>query len=1005
MRCAIFIHAACALFFTDHIYGQLSNNYTFRHITQRDGLISNTVYGILQDKRGFVWIGTDNGLQRYDGYRFVTYQAELNYADKSNISVGSLDLVGNNTLICGNKKLDLPTNFITHYTKEDFLKNAADARIFRGKGDTVWLTGNQLAYACIGGNTSAYNVARDSSNDQYWIVINHGLVLLDGKTKRAYTASDNPLHHSLLTEAAGITAKAIAIDSRHNIWFSTWTQQFFCFDDKTKKLKRYSLLSIKPGHNEDVQLLVNYILEDDHHTVWLATANAGLLKYDPQKDNFSVINADPDNSLGIQYNFEIFWIMQDREGNLWLGTDKGINIFNPYNQYFHVMRNTPGKENTLPQREITCVIQTKRGDILVGTWGGGIVVYNNQWQFKRKINFPGRFEENLVWCFVENNDGKIWIGCQHGYINVYDPNTGKTFTLHPDELQNSTIRCMTKDKDGNIFFGLHNGRIAEWLSKSQSFYPYCDSADDSKQKGAAVFNIFIDHQNNCWAATSDGFKHFNVQKRIFDSVYYPSRISSHACIGMEADNDTTLIVGMINGGVARFITGTKTFVPIEEYPLSTHTIHAIQKDRAGNIWLVTDYQLYKYLGKQKKIINYTIDPSIINTAFQSNNFTVLSDGHWVITTRTEVLSFYPDSLSDTKDAGFPVEIAGLKFFNRPIFVDSFLSENKTISLSNKQNFLTFEFTSLHFSRLRQVKYYYKLSGVNRDWVATEIPLATYTNLAPGHYTFFVRTDDESDNGRTAMLNFTIAPRFWQTWWFLATVIIAAGCIVYYLVKRRILIAKRELALKKQIQEVEMMALRAQMNPHFIFNCINSIDAMIQSNDKYHATTYLNKFAKLLRSVLDSSKENTVSLAKDLEALELYIQLEQFRNENQFTYEIKTEAGLLNYDIRVPPLVIQPYVENAIQHGFRYRNDNAGRLLVNISRQNGHLFYTIEDNGIGREMSAKFRIGGKKSYGMDMSDNRIKLFNKEDKTSVEIIDLLENGQPAGTRVTVGLKIDE
>ncbi|HET9825128.1 MAG TPA: two-component regulator propeller domain-containing protein, partial [Chitinophagaceae bacterium] len=418
MRYAKLVGATCSLFLTNHMCGQPSNEYTFRHITQRDGLVSNTVYGMVQDKRGFVWIGTDEGLQRYDGYRFVTYQDELNSADKSNISVGSLDLVGNNTLICGNKKLDLPTNFISPYTKEDFLKNGTDTRIFRGNRDTTWLIGNQSVYACIGANTSAYIAARDFANDQYWVVINRGLVLLDGKTKRAYTAADNPLHHSLLTQAGGISAKAIMVDSRHNIWFSTWTHQFFCFDAQTKRLRSYSLLSIKPEHNEDVQLLVNYILEDDHHSIWLATANAGLLKYDPQKDNFTVINANPDNSRGIQYNFEIFWIMQDREGNLWLGTDKGINIFNPYNQNFQVVRNTPGTNNTLPHREITSLIQTKRGNILVGTWGGGVVVYDSQWRFKRKINFPGRLEENLVWSFVESNDGKIWIGCQHGYINI-----------------------------------------------------------------------------------------------------------------------------------------------------------------------------------------------------------------------------------------------------------------------------------------------------------------------------------------------------------------------------------------------------------------------------------------------------------------------------------------------------------------------------------------------------------------------------------------------------------
>src|SRR6185436_14396597 len=159
-------------------------------------------------------------------------------------------------------------------------------------------------------------------------------------------------------------------------------------------------------------------------------------------------------------------------------------------------------------------------------------------------------------------------------------------------------------------------------------------------------------------------------------------------------------------------------------------------------------------------------------------------------------------------------------------------------------------------------------------------------------------------------------------------------ITTWLVRRRIAAIRNEADLKHRIAETEMMALRAQMNPHFIFNCINSIDALIQSNDKYHATVYLNKFAKLIRNILDSSKQNTIPLAKDIETLRLYIDLEQFRNENKFTADIEIDDWLLQDDYKVPPLIIQPYVENAILHGLRNRVDDKGKLFISIERQNG-----------------------------------------------------------------------
>ena len=210
-------------------------------------------------------------------------------------------------------------------------------------------------------------------------------------------------------------------------------------------------------------------------------------------------------------------------------------------------------------------------------------------------------------------------------------------------------------------------------------------------------------------------------------------------------------------------------------------------------------------------------------------------------------------------------------------------------------------------------------------------------------------------------------------------------------------------LKQKIAETEMMAFRAQMNPHFIFDCINSIDALIQNNDKYHATFYLNKFAKLIRNILDSSKINDMTIARDLDTLKLYIELEQFRHENKFTADINADPTLLQGDYKVPPLIIQPYVENAILHGLRNRSDNEGKLIVTLKKLDGYTQYTIEDNGVGRKNTIKDSSADKKSYGMEMSSERIRLFNREEHASITITDLEVAGNALGTRVDVLIKM--
>jgi LytS/YehU family sensor histidine kinase len=221
-------------------------------------------------------------------------------------------------------------------------------------------------------------------------------------------------------------------------------------------------------------------------------------------------------------------------------------------------------------------------------------------------------------------------------------------------------------------------------------------------------------------------------------------------------------------------------------------------------------------------------------------------------------------------------------------------------------------------------------------------------------------------------------------------------------KQSLLRKEKESVLRKNL-DLELGSLRSQMNPHFIFNCINNIDAFVHSNDKYNATLYLNKFAKLLRNILDSSKQNTVAFTKDIDTLNLYIELEELRHESKFKTIINIEEELLSNDYKVPPLIIQPFVENAILHGLKNRVDNEGLLQIEIKKSTDKIEYTIKDNGIGRKAAGMIAQNKEASYGMQMSYDRIKLFNKEEKASVQIIDLYKEDIATGTEVKIFLNI--
>jgi LytS/YehU family sensor histidine kinase len=237
------------------------------------------------------------------------------------------------------------------------------------------------------------------------------------------------------------------------------------------------------------------------------------------------------------------------------------------------------------------------------------------------------------------------------------------------------------------------------------------------------------------------------------------------------------------------------------------------------------------------------------------------------------------------------------------------------------------------------------------------------------------------------------------------VILSVGLVIVGLVRKRIQSIKHQAELKQKLGETEMMALRSQMNPHFIFNCLNAIDNLIQTNQPDKATTYLSRFARLIRYLLESSKNNLVPLYKDFETLHLYLQLEQFRSGNKFTYELKASKELLEGGYKVPPLIIQPFVENSIQHGLLNKQAGERKLVVQATLENNYICYTISDNGVGRTKALEIKNRNKpdhKSYGIEISSERIRLHNGNDQDNLIITDITGDNE-TGTEVQVKLKI--
>ncbi len=339
-----------------------------------------------------------------------------------------------------------------------------------------------------------------------------------------------------------------------------------------------------------------------------------------------------------------------------------------------------------------------------------------------------------------------------------------------------------------------------------------------------------------------------------------------------------------------------------------------------------------------------------------------------------------------------------------------LDKARTIELPNDKNTVTFGFTALDYNAPEAIRYMYKMDGINSTWLTgDDLRTVTFSRLAPGTYVLHVKASNglglQADH--EIEVHIIIKPPFWRTWWFITLCIVAGIALIVFIFRYRIATIRKDEDTKtkfnKMMAEVEMKALRAQMNPHFLFNCLNSINRYIVVNDTIKASGYLTKFSKLIRLILDNSANDVTTLENEMTLIRLYIEMEFMRFDGKFTYSIDIDPTLAPASITIPSMIIQPYIENAIWHGLLSKGEN-GHLLVSIAAKGpAQLEVVIEDNGIGRKKAQELKSKStlkQKSYGMQITGDRIKAMNHlyDSGAAVAIEDLhSDNNEAKGTRV--------
>ncbi len=462
--------------------------------------------------------------------------------------------------------------------------------------------------------------------------------------------------------------------------------------------------------------------------------------------------------------------------------------------------------------------------------------------------------------------------------------------------------------------------------------------------------------------------------------------------------------------------------------LPHEAIYGLISDNSGNIWFNSNRSIYRL-----NVMTGLISQLTEKDGFEPSDLRDLGEG----IAKDDDGDLYFTSGGGLK--GFK-RISPDKFLSSPALVyiksldikefalPSAASANNTtlLSLKHFQNRIDLATGVIDFYSQGNNHIRYKLEGEGRheDWqIAPGNYNIRYEELAPGRYTLLIQASNAGNEfiGPVKTIAFEITPAFWNTWWFRIAAVLFMIVLVYLVLRWRLQQRfrlklersekeKRILELQQQKTEVEMQALRAQMNPHFIFNSLNSINRFILQNNRTEASEYLTKFSKLVRMILQNSQHSLIPLEAELESLGLYLEMEALRFNHHFEYKINVPKDLDIEILQVPPLIIQPYVENAIWHGLMHKEEK-GHLNIDVSQENDHLYFKVSDDGIGRKKASE--IAGRstskhKSMGLKITAHRIAMMqgsNGEEKP-VLINDLVNpDGSAAGTRVEIKMPVIE
>lgn len=815
------------------------NNLTFEQLSIEHGLSQSIVFSILQDQQGFMWFGTEDGLNKYDGYDFTVLRHNpnennsLSFSDVRAIAEDRDGVLWIGTFYGGLNRYDPIKQQFTHYFAErgnpKSLSHNHVTAVLVDRTSRLWVgteagldrldqeTGSFVHYPLrheagpnSAGQPSVFALCQDRAGG-LWVGTDSGLFHLsagaghDGESEIVHYRHRDGDERSLSYDVVYVVYE----DRAGAIWAGT--QQGLSRLDRHANSGAeagFTRFFHEPGnaaslsHDE-----VRALYEDEAGVLWIGTNGGGLDLFDSKTNAFVGYVHDPRNPNSLSYN-QIFAISQDRSGIIWLGTyGGGANKVKPRQKYFAHYRWIANDPNSLPHEVVWAIYEDAGGTLWIGTHGGGLTRLdrrtNRYHHYQHDPRNPNSLSHDAVRLIHPSHSqpGVLWLGTNGGGLNKFD--VGKeTFTHYRHDPADATslghdeLRWILEDRSGELWIGTNGGGLSKMVQQNGRifFQHYRNDPDDATSLSNDFVRVIYEDPDEAgkylWLGTQGGgLERFDRRTGTFQhhraALREPDSLQSDFVFSIYEDRDGIFWLGAWGGGIVRFDRTTSTFRHFTVRDgLSSNQVYGMLEDGAGRFWISSNNGISCFDPQSETFKNYTVDDGLQSNEFNGGAFFKSSAGELFFGGIHGFNAFFPQAIKDNIHRP-PVVLTSFAKFNKEAALDTPISQIKKLHLSHADYVFSFEFAALDFTVPMKNRYAYKMEGLDTDWIYTDARrrFATYTTLAPGHYLFRVKgsNNDGLWNEEGVAVRVIIHPPWWQRWWFrgaAALLVLMFGTVLY-----------------------------------------------------------------------------------------------------------------------------------------------------------------------------------------------------------------------------------